>query len=701
MKKLFIIVLSVLMFAVGCAPEKPDATQNVTGTHTEQATQGDSTMGTQSPNNTATNDPIQSATATNKPTDAPTQGGSTVTQSPNNTATNKPTATPNQGGSTVTQSPNNTATNDPVPSATATNKPTAPTTTPGEQGQSITGKNTNMLCGIDMHGRVFMPANGTNDKQVGIYYFVWHGMDSKMTGTYNNTELLKNNPDLLWNPNAGPQTDSPANAFHYWDEPLFGYYKSTDRWVIAKQMEMLTLADIDFLYIDVTNADPYFSSCEDLFAVLKDMYNKGWDAPKVVFYTNSYSILTIQRIYEKFYTKSRYDVLWYRPDGQHPMMIGNYLPDMDKAEAQLRGDYAYDPAPLSKEITDMLDLRASQWPFDPFKQNGIPWNEWSYPQPIHNGVMNVSLAQHPNYPFSNSVAIGRHLNWGRGYNFTTKQNVEADAAYGTNFQSQWDTVHSKSNMVNMVTVTGWNEWTAIKLIQNGKVIFVDNFNAEFSRDIEPQRNGGYQDSYYLQLIDNVRRFKNTGKEIPRPNKVNINVANGSADFSGVTNVYYTGTLKSYSRNSTSPGNKYTYTQDAPRNNLQSVKVADDGNNLYFLIESEKDMVSYREDNFTNIYIGVDNLELKGWEGYEFVASPSHKKLYSLAQNGNRTLVGNIEAKVEGKYLIVSVPLSMLGATDGVYFKVADNLNSLNIMDTYTQGKCLPMGRLSWYYYLAK
>ena len=40
----------------------------------------------------------------------------------------------------------------------------------------------------------------------------------------------------------------------------------------------------------------------------------------------------------------------------------------------------------------------------------------------------------------------------------------------------------------------------------GPVNFVDEFNAEYSRDIEPMK-GGHGDAYYYQLISNVRRFK--------------------------------------------------------------------------------------------------------------------------------------------------------------------------------------------------
>lgn len=560
----------------------------------------------------------------------------------------------------------------------------------------------NLLCGIDKNGRVFMPIAGTNEKQVGIYYFVWHGMDVKMTGTYNITELLKNDPESLWNDQLGEGSASPVNAFHYWDEPLFGYYRSTDEWVAAKHMEMLTLAGVDFIYIDVTNADPYFKSCTVLFKVMKKMYENGWDVPKVVFYTNSYSILTIERIYDYFYgRRTTFNDLWYRPDGVHPMIIGNYTPETDRAEARKRGDTKYNPEPLSDEITSYFDLRASQWPDDAFNYNGIPWNEWKYPQPIHNGVMNVSLAQHPNLPFSNSVAVSRDYNWGRGYDFTTKQNVEANAEIGTNFQAQWDNVFDKADKVNMVTVTGWNEWTAIKLVDPNygpKVYFVDTTNAEFSRDIEPQRNGGFEDSYYLQLISNVRRFKGMDGELSRPAR---SARLGVDDWDDIKSIYYTGCETGYERNSTSAGDVFTYTQDAPRNNLQYVKVADSGESLQFMVSCEKDYVSADSATFLNVYIGVDELERKGWEGYELVAVPASGKLYSLDEGGARTEVGDIDVEIKGSRAVITVKLDLIGATDGVYFKVTDNFDSTNIMDSYTTGKCIPMGRLSWYYYLSK
>ena len=65
-----------------------------------------------------------------------------------------------------------------------------------------------------------------------------------------------------------------------------------------------------------------------------------------------------------------------------------------------------------------------------------------------------------------------------------------------------------------VMVTGWNEWIAGRFGKpGGPPEFVDQFDQEFSRDIEPMQ-GGHGDNYYWQLISNVRRYKGA-PPIPR------------------------------------------------------------------------------------------------------------------------------------------------------------------------------------------
>ena len=84
-----------------------------------------------------------------------------------------------------------------------------------------------------------------------------------------------------------------------------------------------------------------------------------------------------------------------------------------------------------------------------------------------------------------------------------------------------------------------------------------------------------------------------------------------------------------------------------------------------------------------------------------MAVASQGKLYRLDGTGARSEAGDIEVSISGNKMQLAVRLSDIGKPDGIYFKAADNVSSSNIMDTYTQGKCMPMGRLSWYYYLSE
>lgn len=44
---------------------------------------------------------------------------------------------------------------------------------------------------------------------------------------------------------------SPNGEFHYWGQPLYGYYDSSDPWVIRRQLEILTYAQVDCLMLEL------------------------------------------------------------------------------------------------------------------------------------------------------------------------------------------------------------------------------------------------------------------------------------------------------------------------------------------------------------------------------------------------------------------------------------------------------------------
>lgn len=553
--------------------------------------------------------------------------------------------------------------------------------------------NTNMICGIDMFGRKVEPVTGYEDgKDVGIFYFVWHGESGK--NTYNITELLKSDPETLW--------DSSINytAFHYWDEPLYGYYRSDDDWVIGKHCELLSQAGIDFIAFDTTNAVIYEEAVSHVLKVFDEYRLAGVKVPKVVFMTNTYSLNTMNRIYEAFYKPGSYDELWYRPDGVRPLIIGcndNYK------------------VGYSEEFKALFEVRPAQWPNETYLDWAFPWIEWSYPQPVHDGVISVSVAQHPQLPMSNSY-FDRYANWGRGYNYAKSRNEEGSVTRGANFQSQWDTVYQYGDEVKTVFVTGWNEWIAQKYNRgDGVSMFVDQFNEEFSRDIEMQKNGGYEDAYYLQLIDNVRRFKGTKGTAPESNPMKtIDIKGDISQWDDVKAVYKPLTQNSIERDSTSVDWQYEYKQALPENDIQEIRVAHDKKYVYMMIKTKNDISAYDgSQNWMNVFLSGGEPSLKGWESYEYVinrkvdASSGKTAVIALKSDGSSGKITDYaDYTVNKNVMCLRIPMKAVGFNPGslvfptecFYFKVADSVEKYtDIMDYYVSGKSAPMGRLSYYY----
>ena len=86
------------------------------------------------------------------------------------------------------------------------------------------------------------------EKYVGLFYFLWMGAHG--TQLYDNTKIVETYADALRNQGRW----GSVGTFHFWGEPLFGYYVSSDEWVIRKHVQMLTDADVDFLVFDTTNS---------------------------------------------------------------------------------------------------------------------------------------------------------------------------------------------------------------------------------------------------------------------------------------------------------------------------------------------------------------------------------------------------------------------------------------------------------------
>ena len=525
-------------------------------------------------------------------------------------------------------------------------------------------------------------SGGPVKKDAGIFYFVWLGQHpTEQTGNFNITELLENHPEDLYNTAGTPL--SPLHKYHFWSEPLYGYYNSADPWIVARHVELLTAAGIDYLVLDTTNGFCYPEVVRTLLNTLKAFQARGLDVPKVSFYTNGASGRVVRELYETFYKGGEYDSVWYSPEGK-PMVIGVTRANKRTTD-QRRPDY------ISDDLVEYFDVRESQWPTMPPDENAFPWMSWEYPQRIHNGVVSVSVAQHSTAKilFSDPVH-GR----GRGYDAPTGKNLHDQVRSGRNYQNQWNTALSRPEEVSNVFITGWNEWVAIKYVFDGEVGFVDTFTEEFSRDIEMMK-GGYGDNFYLQTVRNIRSFKGTEATLTAP---------VASDAGGET-LYLDVEGDAIPRDFADFSGSGRYVDRSARNDIVRVAVSNDSGYVVFKIKTAKDVTLPEKGDTTWMNILVTVSGPAGDFPYDHIIGrhPSGSGMTSVEKvtGSGVKAAGQASYSVKGDEMVVRVPLKTLGlSSDGVKFsfKVADHISrQFDVMDYYVSGDSAPIGRLSYDY----
>lgn len=568
-----------------------------------------------------------------------------------------------------------------------------------DRNLSVFDYTTNNLSGVDALNRKISPVDKRNDnRKIGVFYHVWHGTHNTPTdsidATYNITNLLENDPDTLWNGEINQK------HFHYWGEPLYGYYNSSDPWVITRHMELLTNAGVDYLVYDLTNSVIYYDAINAIFEILDNFQKQGFNVPKVAFYTNTGSGKVINSCYNTWYKEGKYQNLWFSLDEEKPLIIG-------RAGEVLQ-------QPNGQEIYDFFDIRESVWPSDSRKDyEGFPWMDWEYPQENYNGTMSVSLAQHPGMRMSE----GSESNNGRGFDYSKFQNDSELTNAGANFEGQYEVVLKSNDKndknydpeyeVNNVFITGFNEWIAQKLVDGAdRVYFVDTFNQEYSRDIEMMR-GGYGDNFYLQLMRNNHRYAfDESKHYEYQLKtMDINSFEASA-WSDVKANYVDFKGDALGRDFISADQRHNLTDNSNRNDIVKTSVVHDENNLYIRVET-KENITQRESTdkaFMNLLINT-GLNEDNFGGYDFIVNRSSKEnkcsIERLKSDFETENIGEADIKIEGKIMQVAIPLKTIGLNKdycSLSLKVADNVqNQSDIMEYYISGDCAPIGRVGYHY----
>ncbi len=529
------------------------------------------------------------------------------------------------------------------------------------------------------------------DKYVGLFYFLWLGEHGD-SGIYDNTKILATYSDAATNTGRW----GSVGAMHFYSEPLYGYYKSNDTWVIRKHVEQLTNAGVDFLYIDCTNGYPYTSNSMALMKVLHEYNEQGWDAPKVVFYTNTNAVSTVQTIYDTIYSTNYYPDTWFYLEGR-PVIVA---PE----------------ASLSTELRNFFTVRENQWPNDGNKKvNGWPWisffwwnDEVFYNDSGEREAISVSVAQHcSTITFSAASLYGPTRDHGRSYhNGSTSDSYDGDDSYlyGYNFQERWDAAISAD--VPIVLVTGWNEWVAQRQSPSGSYIinFIDCFDIEFSRDCEMVK-GYYFDNYYIQLMYNINKYKGTAPAIIQKQRPD-NYINTMTDWADVQVEYLDASGDTVDRSGGGFGGS-VYIDTSGRNDIVSSKVCYDSNNVYFYVKCAKDIVSDNSGTRLQLYLNTD-YNTTGWYGYDYTISSiidTSGKVSVNKHNGASSKVctfaetATADCVISGSEMMITVARSALGLTAEQIkfsFKWVDSETNITTMEQmYTQGDTAPHGRLNY------
>ncbi|MGM9642088.1 MAG: hypothetical protein ACI3XI_02650, partial [Eubacteriales bacterium] len=473
--------------------------------------------------------------------------------------------------------------------------------------------------------------------------------------------------------------DSPLwggyGVYHHWGEPFYGYYYSNDEWVIRKHMKLLIQADIDFLFFDTTNSLIYRDNAAIVLRVLQEYHDEGFKIPKVMFYTNTASGKTVQEIYDAFYSVGFCKDTWFRLDGK-PVIIA--------IEEE-----------CSPETRAFFNIKKSQWPNEKDKLGGWPWMDFTRPQRVFANmagepeVINVSVAQHPQIRFGDSVLYGETANRGRAFHKGANDPDPDAYKYGYNFAEQFERALEADPPI--VLVTGWNEWIAGNWggPPERPVGFVDCANYEYSRDIEMMR-GGYFDNYFMQLVSYVRKYKGVAETPVNPMCTDA--------------VYDSFSDGDFSRHAEGQGG-VIYDNHTQRNAIERIVVGHCEKMIAFDIHTKLPLTDpLGAGSWMKLYINTT-----GGTGYDFVVNHTTQRdgrttLARVRDKGEcleATDIADLTYKLEGNVLKLVVPRAALGLEHDnftFWFKAADStVEYTSIEDFYDKGDVAPLGRLNFVY----
>lgn len=588
------------------------------------------------------------------------------------------------------------------------------------------------------------PVKTDHPHVVSIFYVTWHSDNNASVLAPYSADVSK---VLAADSNARKEAKNPLWKYdsYHWGKPEYGYFLSRDEYVIRRDMSMLSDAGVDVIIFDVTNAVRYWDEWETIMNVMEKMKKEGNKVPKFSFWAFNGPVITVvQNLYERIYKANKYPDLWFYWKGK-PLMLYNGTPlssdasdqnyknpnpDYEPGAAQDKNNPHYNDRDYTEEnytdysnqVKNFFTTRAMWWGYYKWAGKRFVGTEdnWAFgydmgnkdvqkmsPEElasVHDGKieeMAVTPAQHP------ASGIGKSWTKADGepqlnhydlpeptYVPWLKKKVADPQGYGIYFQDRWNDALKVDPP--FIYLNDWNEWTAGKyqpekgtydfMRRKNSFFFVDQYNAEFNRTIEPV-SGGYTDNYYMQMAENIRLYKGV-RPIPELKGFTPIKVNGSFSDWNPVKVEYRDTKGDIAhRDHAGYGGTY-YVDNSGRNDILTSKVAVDKNDVYFYAATDKALTSHTGKNWMLLLIDADQNSKTGWYGYDYIINKSITgkntttlmKYVGTAPKGRWVKVADLKYAYRGNQLEIEVPRKLL-KLDAAHFSFdfhwADNPDNLN------------------------
>ena len=377
-------------------------------------------------------------------------------------------------------------------------------------------------CVVESQSTTGIANNAGDNLPVGILYFLWHCQATSAGRQINITEVLNGQSD--WG-NTG--------VFHWWDKPAEGYYCLGDQpELISRHLTLLRDAGVDFLVLDITNHPNTASFGADTFILkslrpLLEVARTIPGAPKIVPWVpftndnsgtvneranacnangNSTKCQNLQQAVPMYQhvtelLANEFPELVFEYDGK-PLLLetanDNTYPraETDLIRPALETNWTVERMwGLSLDNTEWQFLSTCSNPLDFYESNG--WSENGCNQPVNAGEqISVSAAYQYTYisePFTQ--APQSHAGFTGGM----------PKFYGRTLAQQFRVAFENRDAEPLVILTGWNEWIAQRFELDGRTAFVDLYNDNLNRDIEPGGESG--DLYYYLMRDLIQQYR--------------------------------------------------------------------------------------------------------------------------------------------------------------------------------------------------